>query len=169
MKETVLIKSTPNKKLQNVIPIIGLLFIILSFVIIYTNPEIQDKMRFFRAVSEESSKLAAQAPNAFWYAFIKNGLMKFLIIADILVFVVSGMTFLLCRSEIQVTDKRVSGVTAFGKRVDLPVDSITAVTTGLFQAISVSTPSGCVSFSALSNRDAIYTTISKLLAQRQCR
>ena len=71
------------------------------------------------------------------------------------------------KMQIVVTDKRVYGKTSFGKQVDLPLDSISAVGTSLFKGISVGTSSGKISFLAISNRDEIYGEIKKILADRQ--
>lgn len=71
------------------------------------------------------------------------------------------------KMQIVVTDKRVYGRTSFGKQVDLPLDSISAVGTSLFKGISVGTSSGKISFLAISNRDEIYGEIKKILADRQ--
>lgn len=75
--------------------------------------------------------------------------------------------FLLNSSELVVTDKRVYGKTAFGKRVDLPLDSISAVSTGIFKRISVATSAGEIHFYELQNREEVHECINKLLIQRQ--
>ena len=41
--------------------------------------------------------------------------------------------------DLVVTDKRVYGKAGFGKRVDLPIDSISAVATSIFNGITVAT------------------------------
>lgn len=69
--------------------------------------------------------------------------------------------------ELVVTDKRVYGAAAFGKRVDLPLDSITAIGTGWFQTVSITTPSGAIKFMLMPNHSEIHATISKLLIERQ--
>ena len=46
--------------------------------------------------------------------------------------------------EITVSDKRVYGINAVGKRVDLPLDSISAVGTSAFRGIAVTTSSGAI-------------------------
>ena len=80
--------------------------------------------------------------------------------------IIIGVIALFLRSgEITVTDKRVYGVCGF-KRVDLPLDSISAVSsTG--KAISVSTSSGRISFRMLKNAETVYDVINKLLLERQ--
>ena len=83
--------------------------------------------------------------------------------------VIGGLLFLWLRSyELTVTDKRVYGKVVFGKRVDLPLDSVSATATiGLLKGVAVSTSSGKISFLAIKNATEIYDTVSKLLVERQ--
>ena len=69
--------------------------------------------------------------------------------------------------QITVTNKRVYGFDAMGKRVDLPLDSITAVGTSIFSGLAVTTASGAIKFAMLKNRDELHEEISKLLVERQ--
>ncbi len=75
-------------------------------------------------------------------------------------------SFFMSVTELTVTDKRVYGQTAFRKRVDLPLDSISAVGTGMFGRFSVATSSGRINFLGLQNRDEFQKCISDLLIQR---
>ena len=69
--------------------------------------------------------------------------------------------------ELTVTDKRVYGVAKFGKRVDVPFDSISAVGTSAMKGIAVTTASGAIKFKFIKNRDAIHSAISRILVERQ--
>ena len=69
--------------------------------------------------------------------------------------------------EMTVTDKRIYGKIKWGRRVDLPIDSVSAVGIGAFKSIAISTSSGRISFSAIRNRNEIHETVSKLLVERQ--
>lgn len=72
------------------------------------------------------------------------------------------------KNQLVVTDKRISGKAAFGKQIDLPIDSISAVSTiKLIKGLSISTSSGKVSFWGIGNRDEIYKVISDLIIARQ--
>lgn len=71
------------------------------------------------------------------------------------------------KMAITVTDKRIYGSVAFGKRVDLPLDSVSAVGISMFQGIAIGTSSGRIVFSMIRNRDEIHNVISNLLIQRQ--
>ena len=86
--------------------------------------------------------------------------LPFLIIAIAFYFWVSKM-------EIVVTDKRVYGKAAFGKRVDLPIDSVSAVGTSFFKGIDVGTSSGRIHFKFLKNQEKIHMVLSDLLLKRQ--
>lgn len=68
---------------------------------------------------------------------------------------------------ITITNKRVYGVSVFRKRVDLPMDSISAVGTGIFSSLVVTTASGAIKFVMLENRDDLHKTLSNLLVERQ--
>lgn len=71
------------------------------------------------------------------------------------------------RIELIVTDKRVYGIAAFSKRVDLPMDSISAIGTSIFKGIGISTASGRIKFAFIKNRDDIQKVLSKQLINRQ--
>lgn len=71
------------------------------------------------------------------------------------------------KCEIVVTEKRVYGKAAFGKRVDLPTDSISAVATSMFNGIAVASSSGKIVFLGIKNAPEIHKAISELLIQRQ--
>lgn len=71
------------------------------------------------------------------------------------------------KCQLTVTTKRVYGVTAFGKRVDLPIDSISAVGTSSFNGVSVTTSSGAIKFVLLTNNAEIHRVVSTLLINRQ--
>ena len=79
------------------------------------------------------------------------------------------LTYLWLRSySLTITDMRVYGKVAWGKRVDLPVDSISAIATiKLFNGVSVSTSSGKISFLVIKNSNEIYTVMNNLLIERQ--
>lgn len=81
----------------------------------------------------------------------------------------SPLTYFWLRSyRLTVTDKRIFGNAAFGKRVDLPMDSVSAISIiRIFKGISVSTASGKISFYVIKNANEIYGTISDLIVNRQ--
>ena len=75
--------------------------------------------------------------------------------------------FWMSNCSLTVTNKRVYGKAAFGKRVDLPLDKISATATGGFNSLTVSTSSGRISFWLLKNRNEVIDVVSRLLIERQ--
>ena len=84
---------------------------------------------------------------------------------------IGGIIYLWLRSyELTITDKRIFGKVAWGKRVDLPVDSISATASiGLLKGVSISTSSGRISFLLIKNVEDIYKIINDLIIERQNR
>lgn len=71
-------------------------------------------------------------------------------------------------ASITVTDKRVYGKAIFGSRVDIPLDSISAVgTISIVHGISVSSSSGKISFVYISNVEEIHSILSRIVIDRQ--
>lgn len=87
------------------------------------------------------------------------------IIAAAVIIVVFNLLYK--KIQLVVTDKKVYGRVFGGKRVDLPIDSISAVGTSLFKSIAIATSSGKIKFLAIANRDEIHEKISELLINRQ--
>lgn len=69
--------------------------------------------------------------------------------------------------EMVVTDKRVYGKTAFGKRVDLPMDSLSSIGSKWPNGVVVATSSGNISFLMIKNSEEIHKILSSLLVERQ--
>lgn len=69
--------------------------------------------------------------------------------------------------QITVTNKRIYGTAALRKRVDLPLDSVSAVGTSMFKGIQVATSSGRLSFCFMLNNELLHKEISRLLLERQ--
>ncbi len=90
------------------------------------------------------------------------------IVCFVILAVLSVYYFLFSRNnEIVVTDKRVYGVAGFGKRVDIPVDSITSIGTKFYKAVIVASSSGQIVFAGLPNVDEVHKTLSDLIVYRQ--
>ncbi len=69
--------------------------------------------------------------------------------------------------EITITNKRVYGQVKFGNRLDLPIDSVSAISTIPLKGLGVSTSSGRISFVLIKNRDEVIKAISDLIVERQ--
>ncbi len=96
--------------------------------------------------------------------FFVVGFCPFVLLA-LLAFLIK---FWLSSYEMVVTDKRIYGKVAWGKRVDLPFDSISATATlRAFKGVAVSSASGKIKFLLIKNANEMYTEINKLLIERQ--
>ena len=91
-------------------------------------------------------------------------IIAFIVVIAILLLIVN---LAINKSEIVVTEDRVYGKAVFGRRVDLPMDSISAIGTTILKGISVSTSSGIIRFVAIKNVEQIRVAIIKLLNDRQ--
>ncbi len=82
--------------------------------------------------------------------------------------VIAGIFYALTsKTSLTVSNKRVFGTAAFGKRVDLPLDKISAVGTSMLKGIAITTSSGAIKFFMISNHNEIHSAIAKLLVERQ--
>ena len=92
-----------------------------------------------------------------------------IVLAVAIVGIVLGFIFHMWSSkcELTVTDKRVYGKAGFGKRVDLPLDSVSAIGSRWLKGITIATSSGKIDFLLVENRDEIHRCVSKLLLERQ--
>lgn len=75
--------------------------------------------------------------------------------------------FYASKMHIVVSDKRVFGESVFGKRVDLPLDSVSAIGKAMFKGLAVATSAGKIKFFGFPNRNEIYDTLNNLLLERQ--
>ncbi len=107
----------------------------------------------------------------FGYALGQALIKDFFLNISPLVFwsVVAALIHFWLRSvELTVTDKRVYGYVGWGKRIDLPVDSVSAIgTVTLLGGIMVATPGGKISFRFIKNSDEIYEVLTDILLARQ--
>ena len=65
-----------------------------------------------------------------------------------------------------MTDKRVYGKTVFGVRIDIPIDSVSAVSL-VSSGISVSSSSGRINFAYLDEKNEVFRVLSELIIRRQ--
>lgn len=69
--------------------------------------------------------------------------------------------------SLTVTNKRVYGNTLHGKRVDLPIDSVSSFASSPFKGIAIGTSSGKIKFNLIKNRDEMFASLSSLIVERQ--
>ena len=190
MDEKILIKSEQHnvKKIFMTIVIIGVILSVIMSII-----TVVDCMDYYDSKYQDFLKHTSNSDGCWYYKNSRNGCWKCEFIIDKhptrLDYVLDGtfdmllvnliplasLTFIgvlvylwLGSYELIVTDKRIYGKVAFGKRVDLPVDSVSATSTiRMLKGVSVSTSSGRISFLVVKNADEIYKVVSNLLIERQ--
>lgn len=69
--------------------------------------------------------------------------------------------------SITVTDKRIIGHSTWGKKVSIPVDSVSAIASSSFNGIAVASSSGKIVFKLIKNRDEVHQAIENLIIARQ--
>lgn len=75
---------------------------------------------------------------------------------------------ILSRCELVVTNYRVCGRAWFGRRVDLPLDSVSATgTVRWLRRVSVATSSGWISFGWIRNSNKVFSVITQAIIERQ--
>ena len=170
MEEKVLVKSEPyniGKKLCRFLVVVVGICVILSVA--------SFAMALLRAVLECECDTRIICPTHDYYSSAVDraisgssficGMARVFAITTI---IISLIIYIWMRSyEMTVTNKRVYGKAAFGKRVDLPVDSVSAIGTTWFNGIAVATSSGKIAFLMIKNRDEIHKCVSDLLIERQ--
>ena len=187
MDEKILIKSEQYnvKKLFSIIVIIGLILstVALTVMTISAYNEYSYDRKIYEEHCEQGYCLQnrdsecytcrhyPKGEDAFWNGYLSwyfDSIFALIWILPFPVFALIGfIIFLSLRGfDLTVTDKRILG-SIRKKRVDLPIDSVSAVSIGAFKSISVATSSGKISFSAIKNRNEIHEVISKLLVERQ--
>lgn len=94
--------------------------------------------------------------------------MLYITLLTSLLFIVLLIMGLVSKSNrLVITNKRVNGEALFRKRVELPLDSVSAVGSCWPSGISIATSSGKITFLMIKNRDEIHKCISDLLIERQ--
>ncbi len=101
-----------------------------------------------------------------WNDRLKNFNLFFYFGIPLLIFT-AFFYFWMSNCSLTVTSKRIYGKSAFGVRVDLPLDMISATAMGMFNSIAIATASGKISFWLLKNCNEVFSVISNLLIERQ--
>lgn len=154
MDEKVIVsgKSDKGKKSAKIGIIIGLLMGIGGFILYFL---------IFYLLDSAVGNAAARATTPIFTVIIVVGVILAILFAI--------LYFAIAKCSISITTSRVHGYAVFGKRVDLPVVSISAVSTGSFDSITIVTSTETIKFFGISNKNELCEHISKLLADCQRR
>ncbi len=151
MEEKILIKSEKYKN-WFVFPFLpGLLLFVIGFILMELATQVFSRSHAYDFEWELCGSLSV-------FCYVLGGIALFV-----------GFIFALgwSKFDFTVTTTRVYGVASFGKRVDLPLDSISAVGTSSMYGIDVGTSSGKIRFKFIKNNVEIHKIVSDLLIKRQ--
>lgn len=176
MSEKVLVKSEQYnlKRIFAIICMCGLLIgVIVAFVLHIEQMQICNEK-----IAKLTNITIGKVPTyddlqrlTFWKGRRTDTIVAVAVTAGVIFLVVSGIGAVLyyawSRIELVVSDKRVYGCAVFGKRVDLPMDSVSAIGSTWPKGIGVATASGRIAFLMIKNRDEIHRCVSNLLIERQ--
>lgn len=177
-KELIKSESYNVKKFRKIMVTIGVivavgLFIVLSIGSIkddfdwyekVNNYYLDNDMTEFYSIGWES-KIGYALENCFRYGYVQLAISLCVGLTVALIGIIAYAA--MSKVSLTVTDKRVYGTATFGKRVDLPLDSVSAIALGGMKGIAVTTASGAIKFALIKNREAMYDVVSKLLVDRQ--
>ena len=166
--ENIIIQSMPYKyKKPLIIGVIAIpLITIILGVILYINNFDMCRVvtNYYKGRYEYVASYSIFDNMSYPFSFVPG----LLIDLGLLLMVVGGFfIFAFASCSLTVTDKRVYGKAAFGRRVDLPIDSVSSVGTSIFHGIDIGTSSGRISFKAIENNLKLHEIISNLLIDRQ--
>ena len=125
--------------------------------------------------SPEHCKVIGRSPSLARYSSLKyalyiniNGannysLIRLLIYSSPLIIIILYQKKSLTNMEIHVTNKRIFGKTNFGNPINVPLDSISAVSMISMSGVCLLGTFGEINFKCLSDNEAIYKVISDLL------
>ena len=128
--DTVLKEGTITKKAKTIILGITIVAVFLGVIFLVINNSLYD--------SSDNTYISYNGyrhRRDFWeFPYVYIG-FSFWVVAICFLFTF----FMMKKMQITITDKRVCGTTYFGRNVDLPMDSISAVGSSWFNGIAVST------------------------------
>lgn len=142
----------------------GLFTIIAAVFVVFNSLNIWECAMLYKANSKSYLDSAA------WKKYEANSEFYFyaLVYAIIFDLLVIALAWIIKKSvKLVVTNKRVYGTTIFGKRVDIPLDSVSAIGSGILSTVVIASSSGKIMFNCLSNYREIHNELGELLAKRQ--
>ena len=169
MEEKIIIEGKPSKKTSTMLLKIGLVLVVVGLLLFFMTARSSWRLSHYDV--GESISLNSYISALGDCISFTNGPVIFVSIVLDLGLLFSIYSFILWLSIkdncITVTNKRVYGVTKWSKRVDLPLNQISAVATGSLKGIAVGTSSGRIVFKAIENYIDVHKEITCLLAAKQ--
>lgn len=168
MEEKTIIEGKPSKKTSTMLLWIGLLLLIVGLILfIYKTGFVHDLDNYSLQLLKIYGEILGLC-FVFIYPVINLILVSVILDLGILFFLVGLILWLSIKhNRITVTNKRVYGTTKWGKRVDLPLNQISAVSTSWLKGIAIGTSSGKIIFKGIEKNTDVHKELSALLAAKQ--
>lgn len=173
MEENVIIKSKSNRA---IIFIAAFVIGIAAITFCYNLIQYQETVKLINAKEGVADALEELGHHSDARSYQRNvtktktkaTIQMCAIIAAISIMVVSIIIILFtAKTKLVITNKRACGIAGLGKRMDIPIDSISSIGTGIFQSVIIASSSGRIVFAGLSNYNELHNVVSNLLIQRQ--
>jgi len=169
MEEKIIIEGKPSKRTSTVLLKAGLVLVVVGLLLFFATA--RSAWRLSHYDIGESIPLDRYAEALGDCISFTNGpviLVSIILDMGLILSIYSFILWLSIKDNcITVTNKRVYGVTKWSKRVDLPLNQISAVATGSLKGIAVGTSSGRIVFKAIENYIDVHKEITGLLAAKQ--
>lgn len=168
MEEKVIVKSTPSALLGTLarcfaVPVV-VLIVTIVFYYAYALPQVQQHMYTLNI----SLPLFLVSTLIFDSTATRSIAISVFVYFGIVALIWGIVNFLKNKDNaLTVTNKRIYGRSSFGKQVDLPLNSISSVSSSGKTTLHFLTSSGKVSFGNVENSDEIFQIVSKMLVERQ--
>lgn len=178
---TVLGESSIANKTKKIILISSIIFAFLGFIFLivninnFTDDGNKGALYYialdgkhwlkYDPVLESKGGYSVVYVSSFWefpYVYIAIGCLAISALLLIFYFMTSKMYLL-------ITNKHVCGRTYFGRKIDVPVDSISSVSSTLFKGVSITAASRKTSFLLIENSEKMRSLLYQLLTDKQNR
>lgn len=170
MDERIIVKSE-QYNIKKVCILVLCVFAVIAFIVFLAIEEPGEDIKYYNEIKEiveSGSTLIDSSDLARATRWKNEAIMNVTLYPCLIGGFFALITFWwLSKTEMIVSDKRVYGKTVFGKRVDLPLDSISAIGSKWPKGVAVSSSSGKIAFLMVKNRDEIHECVSNLLIERQ--
>ncbi len=126
-----------------------------------------NKDEYMKSTSKCGKDALNRYPNKDLYQQVGGYVTIVLSLSGLAAFITFLVYIVINNMEIVITDKRVYGRSIFGKRVDIPLDSISSISRNAFSGLNVSSSSGMIRWFMFADVNTPYKTLEELIVKRQ--
>ena len=173
MEEVILEGTYSGKKFFSKLILWCVIFAVISVLLISVVSPIVTGLSYYEVENYDEvsdTYIPEKVPNIKSPIYFAGNLIRvfglILLCLCVLFFVASIIILLLNRkTKITVTETRISGIGAFGKNIDIPIEHIHAIGTCMLNGVVLVSAYGKTMFFCMDNRNEICETVNYLLMQ----